>query len=87
MAGLTEISGKAGSGKTQLAMNLCLTAQFPKALGGLHKKTLYINTEGPFTTERVLQMARHLIQRHRLKVTATEMLENFIYISVFDHVR
>lgn len=82
---LTEISGEAGSGKSQLVFHLCLTAQFPKQLGGLQKKTLYINTEGPFTTERVLAMARHLIKRHNLDTTATELLENFIYISVFDY--
>ena len=32
---LTEISGESASGKTQLCMQLCLTVQLPKKLGGL----------------------------------------------------
>lgn len=84
--GLTEISGEAGSGKSQLAMHLCLVAQFPQNLGGLQKKSLYIYTEGDLKTKRVLQMARNLVTKHDLDVTATQLLENFIYISVFDHV-
>ena len=33
--GITELTGVSSSGKTQLCLQLCLTVQLPKALGGL----------------------------------------------------
>lgn len=36
-SGMTEITGPGGSGKTQLALQLCITCQLPEHLGGLNK--------------------------------------------------
>ncbi|XP_063707099.1 uncharacterized protein LOC134835963 [Culicoides brevitarsis] len=85
LRGITEIAGEAGSGKSQLAMNLCLTTQLPLEMGGIGTKSLYISTEGPLATERLLRMARTLIEKHELNVTATQMMDNVIYISVMEY--
>lgn len=37
MGGVTEVSGKSGSGKTQFGLQLALYAQLPRSLGGLAK--------------------------------------------------
>lgn len=40
--GLTEIVGPAGLGKTQIALQLCITAQLPEQLGGLNCGMIFI---------------------------------------------
>ena len=35
LPGINEISGESGSGKTQIALQLCLMAQFSDDAGGL----------------------------------------------------
>lgn len=35
VGGVTELSGESGAGKTQLALQLCLSVQFPAQHGGL----------------------------------------------------
>jgi archaellum biogenesis ATPase FlaH len=44
------------SGKTQLALQLCLTAQHPKSRGGLGGSAVYISSEGPFPMARFSQI-------------------------------
>lgn len=41
--GITQIYGAAGTGKTQLALQLCLTVQLPVTAGGLGAGNLIIN--------------------------------------------
>ena len=41
--GLTEIAGASAVGKTQLCLQLCLTAQLPRALGGLDAGVLHFS--------------------------------------------
>lgn len=36
VAGVTELSGESGAGKTQLALQLCMTVQYPTQYGGLN---------------------------------------------------
>jgi RecA/RadA recombinase len=57
---VTEIYGESGSGKTQICLQLALNVQLAEALGGLNKKAVYINTEGPFPSQRLLQMTNEL---------------------------
>lgn len=45
------------SGKTQLCLMLCVTAQLPPELGGLGGNVLYFDTEGTFSSNRVYQIA------------------------------
>jgi DNA repair protein RadA len=54
---LTEFIGEFGSGKTQICLELSVTAQLPKEHGGLEGNVAYIDTEGTFMPERVYQIA------------------------------
>lgn len=56
--GVTEAYGQFGSGKSQLAHQLCVNVQLPPEQGGLSGKAVYIDTENTFRPERIAQMAR-----------------------------
>ena len=58
---LTEVAGVPGSGKTQLGMQLAVTARLPHVWGGVQGETLYIDSEGSFAPERCLSMATALV--------------------------
>ncbi|KAI7906735.1 P-loop containing nucleoside triphosphate hydrolase protein [Cokeromyces recurvatus] len=53
---ITEIVGESSSGKTQLALQLCITAQKPISEGGLDGSAVYIHSEGPFPSARLDQL-------------------------------
>jgi len=53
---ITEIYGEFRTGKTQLCHSLCVTAQLPLDNGGGEGKALYIDTEGTFRPQRLLQV-------------------------------
>ena len=55
--GITEFFGEYRTGKTQIMHQLCVNVQLPKSEGGLEGKALYIDTEGTFRPERLIQMA------------------------------
>jgi len=55
---MTELIGEFGTGKTQLCHTLCVTVQLPKDRGGLEAGALFIDTEGTFRPERIVQIAR-----------------------------
>ncbi|CAI9098511.1 OLC1v1035176C1 [Oldenlandia corymbosa var. corymbosa] len=54
---ITEIVAESGCGKTQLSLQLLLTAQLPIALGGLSASSLYLHSEFPFPFRRLQQLA------------------------------
>lgn len=66
---ITEVYGEFRTGKSQLCHTLCVscqvrinlwpvfTPQFPKEQGGGGGKALYIDTEGSFRPERIMQIA------------------------------
>ncbi len=54
---VTELYGTFKSGKTQLCHQLCVNVQKSKADGGLEGAALYIDSEGTFRPERLIQMA------------------------------
>ncbi|XP_053945709.1 uncharacterized protein LOC128855106 [Anastrepha ludens] len=56
--GITEICGASGVGKTQLLLQLSLTVQLPKQLGGLGKAVAFICTEDTFPSKRLFQLAK-----------------------------
>ena len=54
---IIELFGEFGSGKTQIAHQLCIIVQLPKEKGGLDGHAFYIDTENTFRPERIKQMA------------------------------
>ena len=54
---VTELVGLPGTGRTQLALQLCCNVQVPKVFGGLDGDAVFIDTEGALHTERLRAMA------------------------------
>ena len=54
---LTELFGEYRTGKTQIAHQLCVNVQLEEDGGGLEGGALYIDSEGTFRPERIIQMA------------------------------
>lgn len=54
---ITELFGAFGSGKTQVAHQLCVNVQMPEEEGGLAGEAVFIDTENTFRPERIVQMA------------------------------
>ncbi|MBN3282655.1 XRCC3 protein, partial [Polyodon spathula] len=53
LLGIVEISGERSAGKTQICLQLCLSAQYPRKYAG----AVYICTEDTFPTKRLQQMS------------------------------
>ncbi|TKS65083.1 DNA repair protein XRCC3 X-ray repair cross-complementing protein 3 [Collichthys lucidus] len=58
VGGVTELSGESGAGKTQLALQLCLSVLYPPQYGGLNSGAVYICTEDSFPIRRLQQLIR-----------------------------
>jgi len=54
---ITEFFGEFRTGKTQIAHQLCVTVQLPRERGGLEANAAYIDTEGTFRPERIVEIA------------------------------
>ncbi|XP_027189077.1 DNA repair protein XRCC3 homolog [Cicer arietinum] len=61
---VTELVAESGSGKTQICLQLVLSAQLPPSHGGLSSSSLYIHTEFPFPIRRLKQLSRIFISSH-----------------------
>nr|8GJ8_A Chain A, RAD51C [Alvinella pompejana] len=59
---ITEICGAPGVGKTQLSMQLSVDVQIPKCFGGVEGQAIYIDTEGSFIVDRVVDIATATVQ-------------------------
>ncbi|MHA2220369.1 MAG: DNA repair and recombination protein RadA, partial [Candidatus Hodarchaeales archaeon] len=57
---LIEFFGEFRTGKTQIMHQLCVNVQLSKEKGGLEARALYIDTEGTFRPERIIQMSEGL---------------------------
>ena len=55
---ITEVIGEFKSGKTQMCHTLAVTSQLPVGKGGAAGKVIYIDTEGTFRPERILDIAK-----------------------------
>ncbi len=55
---LTELYGEFGSGKSQICHTLCVNAALPLSEGGADSTSIYIDTEGTFRPERLIQIAK-----------------------------
>ena len=52
-----SFAGEFRCGKTQLCHTLCVTCQLPIDMGGGEGKAMYIDTEGTFRPQRLMQIA------------------------------
>jgi DNA repair protein RadA len=68
-----EFFGEFRTGKTQIMHQLCVNVQLPEEKGGIEGAALYIDTEGTFRPERIIQMAEALDLDHK------KVLKNIIY--------
>ncbi|RLE62666.1 MAG: DNA repair and recombination protein RadA [Thermoprotei archaeon] len=75
---ITELIGEFGAGKTQICHQLAVTVQLPRDKGGLEAKALYIDAEGTFRPERVIQISK------RFGLNPDEVLENIVYARAFN---
>ena len=74
---ITEAFGEFRSGKTQIALTLCVTAQLPRNMGGGMGKVAYIDSEGTFRPERVASIAE------RFGLDPASVLENILYARAY----
>lgn len=70
--GITEFYGEFRTGKTQICLQLLLHTVMPESVGGLNAKAVYIDTEGSFRPERLLQMAS------KYSIDTTSILERVL---------
>lgn len=79
--GITEFYGEYRTGKTQIMHQLCVDVQMSRDDGGINGKALYIDTEGTFRPERLIQMAEAKGLDYK------EVLKNVIYARAYssDH--
>ncbi|KZV25527.1 hypothetical protein F511_26677 [Dorcoceras hygrometricum] len=75
---ITELYGEFRSGKTQLCHTLCVTCQLPLDQGGGEGKAMYIDAEGTFRPQRLVQIA------DRFGLNATDVLENVAYARAYN---
>lgn len=83
---VTELCGEFGAGKTQICYQLSVMAQLPREKGGLGCKVYYIDTEGTFRPERILEIAKKKLGLDDAK--AREILRNIYYARAYttDHL-
>ena len=75
---ITEFIGEYGTGKSQICMLLCITAQQPHEQGGLGGKVLFIDTEGTFSPQRINEIAK------ARNLDPKKILENIIYARCYN---
>uniref|UniRef100_A0AC35TJ77 DNA repair protein RAD51 homolog n=1 Tax=Rhabditophanes sp. KR3021 TaxID=114890 RepID=A0AC35TJ77_9BILA len=57
---MTEVFGESGSGKSQLCHTLAVNCQLPADEGGGEGRCLWLDTEGTFRTERIVEISDKL---------------------------
>nr|XP_019591973.1 PREDICTED: DNA repair protein RAD51 homolog 3 isoform X1 [Rhinolophus sinicus] len=74
---ITEICGAPGVGKTQLCMQLAVDVQIPECFGGVEGEAVFIDTEGSFMVDRVVDLATACIQHLQL-IAGTHLGEELL---------
>ncbi|KAM4842812.1 DNA repair protein RAD51 homolog 3 isoform 1-T1 [Thomomys bottae] len=88
----TEICGVPGVGKTQLCMQLAVDVQIPECFGGVAGEAVFIDTEGSFMVDRVVDIATACIQHLHLTAGAhmgeehQRALEDFTLENILSHI-
>jgi len=75
---ITELIGEFGTGKTQLCHQLAVNVQLPKEKGGLNANAIYIDSEGTFRPERIIQIC------NRLKLDPAATLKRIYYTRAYN---
>jgi len=75
---ITEVYGQFRSGKTQLAHQLAVNVQLPPDEGGLGGTAIYVDTEGTFRPERLVDMAEPL------GLDAAKVLKNVVWARAYN---
>lgn len=75
---ITEMFGEFRCGKTQLCHTLAVTCQLPFEQGGGQGRCIYIDTEGTFRPERIIQTAE------RFDLVGKHALENISYARAYN---
>ncbi|XP_028662784.1 DNA repair protein RAD51 homolog 3 [Erpetoichthys calabaricus] len=86
---MIEICGTPGVGKTQLCIQLAVNTQIPASFGGVEGHSVYIDTEGSFLVDRVVDVAeaalQHCKQQHG-KTGQLGALENFTLETILSNI-
>ncbi|KAL2813671.1 P-loop containing nucleoside triphosphate hydrolase protein [Aspergillus granulosus] len=80
---VTEVTGESGSGKTQFLLGLLLAVQLPPPRG-VGKSAIYISTEAPLATNRLLQLIESHPYLSTLSRDDTPSLEKVLSINAMD---
>lgn len=72
---ITEVCGVPGIGKTQFCIQLAVDVQIPECFGGLGAKAVFIDTEGSFFVQRVIDLAHAAVEHCGLLAEDTEQQE------------
>ncbi|KAJ1669198.1 DNA repair protein rhp57, partial [Coemansia sp. RSA 25] len=99
LGSMVEVVGESAAGKTQLCIQLAISAQLPETYGGLNGDVIYISTEGPFPVSRLGSMVYPLVRRvcgedyansvdpadfmHRIQIAEFESMETMFH--AFDY--
>ncbi|KAJ3026689.1 UNVERIFIED_CONTAM: hypothetical protein HDU68_005229 [Siphonaria sp. JEL0065] len=83
-AQITEVFGESGAGKTQLALQLGVTCQWPIEHGGLAGGAVYILSESLFASTRYFQLASTLLPPNVLESDPTLYADNVHILHVRD---
>lgn len=75
---ITELFGEFRTGKTQLCHTLCVTCQLPVENGGAEGKALYVDTEGTFRPDRLVEIAE------RFGLNGDDVLDNVAYARAYN---
>ncbi|XP_061643844.1 DNA repair protein RAD51 homolog 3 [Phyllopteryx taeniolatus] len=94
----TEICGAPGVGKTQLCLQLAVDVQVPPCFGGLGGQVVFIDTEGSFMVQRVVDLAAAAVRHCTLLAedaeqrdaasafTVENVLSNIFLVRCHDYV-
>nr|KAI8753735.1 DNA repair protein RAD51-like protein 3-like [Biomphalaria glabrata] len=94
---ITEICGAPGLGKTQLCLQLAVDIQIPVDIGGLDGEAVYLDTEGSFIVERLVDIATATVDHCQLihmqgggelgsiDISVEQILAGIHYFHCLDH--
>ncbi|KAF1002325.1 DNA repair protein XRCC3 homolog [Apium graveolens] len=81
---ITELSGESGSGKTQIALQLLLSAQLPLSLGGLASSSLYLHSEPPYPFRRFEQLSKAFYLSYPQLFDSVQCVRNNVLVQELD---